>query len=148
MQLEDEMKRTSALARAVWLLLSFPAAATGFLAATAVTLAQGGFPFEQEMLLDARPLPGSRRVPILEIAADGHAQIDLWCRSGPGLVEIAGNAVKFTLGPMREAACTPERTQRDEEMAAVLSQVTGWRRENNIVVFVGPTELRFHLSSH
>jgi hypothetical protein len=119
-----------------------------FLAATAVTLAQAGFPFEHEMLLDVRPLPGSRRVPILEIFADGRAQIDLWCRSGPGLVEIAGNAVKFTLGPMREAACTPERAQRDEELAVVLSQMTRWRRENNIVVFVGPTELRFHLSTH
>jgi hypothetical protein len=45
--------------------------------------AQAGFPFEHEMLLDVRPLPRSRRVPILEIFADGRAQIDLWCRSGP-----------------------------------------------------------------
>ena len=127
---------------------SLPAAAAVLLAATAVTLAQAGFPFEHEMLLDVRPLPGSRRVPILEIAADGRAQIDLWCRSGPGLVEIAGNAVKFTLGPMREATCTPDRAQRDEEMATALSQVTRWRREKDIVVFVGPTELRFHLSTH
>ena len=142
------MERTGARARAWWPALRVPAAAAVLLAATAATLAQAGFPFEHEMLLDVRPLPGSRRVPILEIAADGRAQIDLWCKSGPGLVEIAGNAVKFTLGPMREAACTPERAQRDEEMAAVLSQVTRWRREGNLVVFVGPTELRFHLSTH
>lgn len=142
------MGRTWVRIRAWWETSSLPAAAAMLLVATAVASAQAGFPFEHEMLLDVRPLPGSRRVPILEIAADGRAQIDLWCRSGPGLVEIAGNAIKFTLGPMRETGCTPERVQRDEEMAAVLSQVTRWRREGNLVVFVGPTELRFHLSSH
>ena len=142
------MGRTRARTRVWRPALRLPASATMLLAATVVAFAQSGFPFELEMLLDVRPLPGSRRVPILEIAADGRAQIDLWCRSGPGLVEIAGNAIKFTLGPMREAACTPERVQRDEEMAAVLSQVTRWRREGDTVVFVGPTELRFHLSAH
>src|SRR5438105_4330081 len=40
------------------------------------------FPYDREMLLDAKPLPGSKRVPILEIGADGRAQVDLWCRSG------------------------------------------------------------------
>jgi hypothetical protein len=142
------MDRIRMSARTSWSNCRLPVAAAVLLAATAATLAQGGFPFEQEMLLDARPLPGSRRIPILEIAADGRAQIDLWCRSGPGLVEIAGSAIKFTLGPLREQACTPDRAQRDEEMAAALSQVTRWRREGEFVVFVGPAELRFHLSSH
>jgi len=110
--------------------------------------AQSEFPYDRDLVLDALAMRGGKRVPVLSIEQDGRAQIDLWCRSGPGLVEIAGNAVKFTLGPMREAACTPERAQRDEELAVVLSQMTRWRRENNIVVFVGPTELRFHLSTH
>ena len=59
-----------------------PAAA--LLAAIVVASAQSAFPFDRELLLAARPLPGSKRVPILEIGADGHAQIDLWCRSGAG----------------------------------------------------------------
>jgi META domain len=126
----------------------FPAAAAVLLAATVVALAQAAFPFDRELLLDARPLPGSRRVPILEISADGRAQIDLWCRSGAGLVAVAGATITFTLGPMREQSCTPERAQRDEEMAAALSQVTRWRLEGDVVVLVGPTELRFHPSSH
>src|SRR5262245_64130571 len=60
----------------------------------APVLAQSAFPFGQEMLLDVRPLPGSRRVPMLEIGADGRAQIDLWCHSGLGLVEVAGSTIK------------------------------------------------------
>jgi heat shock protein HslJ len=106
------------------------------------------FPFDQDMLLDAKPLPGSKRVPILKIGADGRAQLDLWCRSGAAQVEVAGGAIKFTLGPLREDACTPERAERDEAMIAALSPMTQWRLEEDVVVLSGPSELRFYLSSH
>ena len=128
--------------------LSLATPAAALLAAIVATSAQSAFPFDRELLLDARPLPGSKRVPILEIGADGRAQIDLWCRSGAGQAVVAGMAIKFTLGAMREDSCTSERAQRDEEMASMLSQVTRWRMENDVVVLIGPTELRFHLSSH
>ena len=36
------------------------------------------FPFDQEMLLEARPLPGSRRVPMMEVHPGGKASVDLW----------------------------------------------------------------------
>ena len=111
-------------------------------------IGQAGFPLDREMLLEARPLPGSRRVPILEIGVDGRAQVDLWCRSGTAQVEVAGANIRFTLGPLRDQACTPERVQRDEAMAATLAQVTQWRLDQEVLVLVGPTELRFHLSSH
>jgi hypothetical protein len=110
--------------------------------------AQAAFPFEQEMLLDTRPLPGSRRVPMLEITADGRAQVDLWCRSGRAQVEVSGSEIKFALGEWREEGCTPERARRDEEMIAALSQVTSWRKRNDVVIFSGATELRFRLSTH
>ena len=106
------------------------------------------FPYDQEMLLDAKPLAGSKRVPILEIGADGRAQVDLWCRSGLAQVKVSGEAITFTLGPLREEGCTPERTARDEEMIAALAQVTQWRIEDDVVVLSGPTELRFYLSMH
>ena len=110
--------------------------------------AEAEFPFDREMLLDTRPLPGSRRVPILEIGVNGRAQIDLWCRSGPGLVEVSGDTIRFTLGPMREQNCTPERTTRDVALAEALAQVTRWRAAEDVVVFEGPTVLRFRLSTH
>src|SRR5256885_16872187 len=116
--------------------LRLSAAAATLLAAIAA-FAQAAFPFDRELLLDARPLPGSKRVPILEIGADGHAQIDLWCRSGAGQVVVTGMTIKFILSIMREDSCTSERVQRDEEMAAMLSQVTRWRMENDVVVLIG-----------
>jgi hypothetical protein len=106
------------------------------------------FPFEREMLMDVKPLPGSKRVPMLEILADGRAIIDLWCKSSNGRAEVTGDTIKFTLGGMREEGCTPERLQRDEELAAALEQVTQWRIEDDILLLVGPTELRYRHSSH
>jgi heat shock protein HslJ len=116
-----------------------------FLAATA---AAAEFPFERELLLEAKPLPGSKRVPLLEISRDGRAIIDLWCRSGEGRVKIEDDMIEFTLGAMREEGCTPERTQRDEALATALGKVMNWRLEDDVLVLSGPTELRYTLSSH
>ena len=126
------------------------AAAVAALAGLAVSagFAQSAFPFDRDLVLDARPMRGSKRVPILSIDESGRAQIDLWCRSGAGQVVVSGATIKITLGPLREDACTPERARRDEEMAAALSEVTRWRTDGDRVVLVGPTELRFLLSAH
>jgi hypothetical protein len=106
------------------------------------------FPFERELLLEAKPLPGSKRVPMLEITRDGRAIIDLWCRSGEARVKLENDTIELTLGAMREEGCTPERSQRDEAMVAALEKVTSWRLEDDVLVLIGPTELRYHLSSH
>ena len=123
-------------------------AAMSMVLAAHVAAQAAEFPYDQEMLLDAKPLAGSKRVPILEIGADGRAQVDLWCRSGVAQVVVSGEAITFTLGPLREEGCTPERTARDEEMIAALTQVRQWRIEDDVIVLSGPTELRFYLSTH
>jgi heat shock protein HslJ len=115
------------------------------LAATAVAQE---FPFEREMLMDVKRLPDSKRVPMLEIFADGRASIDLWCKSGEGRAEVMGDTIKFTLGEMREEGCTPERLERDEALVVALAQVTQWRLEDDAIVMIGPTELRYFVSTH
>jgi heat shock protein HslJ len=129
---------------AAWLRL-FAGAATIVLSATAFA---AEFPFERELLLEAKPLPGSKRVPTLEITRDGRAVIDLWCRSGEGRVKLDDDMIEFTLGAMRQEGCTPERAQRDEAMAEALAKVASWRMEDDVLVLIGPTELRYTLSSH
>jgi heat shock protein HslJ len=119
---------------------------TMMLAATTALAAE--FPFERELLLEAKPLPGSKRVPMLEIMRDGRAVIDLWCRSGEGRVKLEDDMIELTLGAMREEGCTPERTQRDEALAAALGKVMNWSMEDDVLVLSGPTELRYTLSSH
>jgi heat shock protein HslJ len=122
--------------------------AAGVAAMLAATAAAAEFPFERELLLEAKPLPGSKRVPMLEITRDGRAIIDLWCRSGEGRVKLEDDMIELTLGAMREEGCTPERTERDEAIAAALGKVMNWSMEDNVLVLIGPTELRFTLSSH
>jgi heat shock protein HslJ len=124
------------------------AVAAILLAAAPLRALAAEFPFDREMLLDVRPLPGSKRVPILEIGADGRAQVDLWCKSGAAQVEVAGTTIRFMLGAWREDACTPERAERDQAMIAALSEVTRWHIENDVVILGGPMDLRFRLSTH
>jgi hypothetical protein len=119
---------------------------------TAQAYAQPSFPFDQEMLLEVKPLPGSRRVPMLEVQAGGKATVDLWCHVAAADVALAGSEIKFTFVSARPEArpesCTPERIELDKELAAALSEVTSWRRENDIIVLIGPTTFRYRLSTH
>src|SRR5437870_10092421 len=95
------------------------------LVASVVSAAE--FPFERELLLEAKPLTGSKRVPMLEITRDGRAVIDLWCKHGDGRVEVSGETIKFTIEAMQVETCAPERMERDEPLAAALAAVTQWR---------------------
>jgi heat shock protein HslJ len=112
------------------------------------TAAAAEFPFERELQLEAKPLPGSKRVPMLEILREGRALIDLWCKSGDGRVEVSGDTIKIRIEAMKVESCTPERMERDEALAAALAAVTQWRMEDDVLVLIGPTELRYALSSH
>src|SRR6266568_482054 len=113
----------------------------------AATALAAEFPFERELLLEAKPLPGSKRVPMLEVLREGRAMIDLWCKSGDGRIEVTGDTMKITIEAMRVESCTPERSERDDALAAALEKVMGWRMEDDVLVLIGPTELRYTLSS-
>ncbi len=130
--------------RLVSLLLCVLAAAA--LASAAV--AQSEFPFAHELILEDDPLPGSKQRPILNIGANGEAEIDLWCRSGTARVAVAGDSITIVIGPLADRRCTPERDQGDARLLADLAQVTSWRREEDLVVLVGPRALSFRMSAH
>lgn len=114
------------------------------------------FPFEQELVLDVKPMAPIKRVPVISIASNGEARIDLWCRTVTGRVEFADPAIRITPDPltnafpryMSQGQCTPERMQADEDTLAVLAQVDSWRAQGNVVILNGPTALRFRLSTH
>ncbi|MGB9369394.1 MAG: META domain-containing protein [Xanthobacteraceae bacterium] len=106
------------------------------------------FPYDRDLVLDARPMRGGKRVPVLSVDASGAAQIDLWCKRGQGQAVIAGDTITIIVREMADAACTPERAQADEQMILALSQVTTWNLRGDVVTFNGGTPLRFRAASH
>ena len=110
--------------------------------------AETGFPFGTEMTMDVRPMPGSKRIPNLEIGDAGEVVIELWCKGGKGQFSVAGNTVIFVAGAMENRTCAPDRAQADDELMAALADVATWKRQGDAISFVGSKTLRFRLNTN
>ena len=115
---------------------------------TPAASADDGFPFGLEMTLDASRQPGSKRIPTLEIGDAGEAILELWCKGGKGQFSVAGNTVIFAAGPLEDRACPPARAQADDELVAALSEAATWKRQGDVVSFIGTRPLRFRLNTN
>ncbi|WP_375412338.1 META domain-containing protein [uncultured Bradyrhizobium sp.] len=106
------------------------------------------FPFGLEMMLDAARQPGSKRLPTLDIGDGGEVILELWCKGGKGQFSVAGNTVIFSAGPLQDRACPPARAQADDELVATLSEAATWKRQGDVVSFMGPKSLRFRINTN
>jgi heat shock protein HslJ len=121
--------------------------------ATAVALsgtafAQGGFPFDSELILDTAPMRGSKRIPNMDVAANGAMALEMWCNRVEGQFVVAADTLTVLTGPATNRQCPPERVRGDADLLSALQQVTNWRREGNAVVLIGPRTLRFRLPTN
>ena len=115
----------------------------------AVAQAQGEFPYDRDLVFEAQPMRGSKRVPILTFDRAGKMQIDLWCKRGEGQASITNGVLTITVGTMTdEAGCSTERTAADDEMLAALAAVTGIALDGDIVTLTGPKPLRFRAATN
>ncbi len=105
--------------------------------------AQEDFPFEHELLLEAHPMKGSKRIPSLSVESDGTATVDLWCNSMQAQISVNGEAISISAGEKSNQSCAPERQQADEDLAAALIAVTSWRWDGESLLLIGPKTLRF-----
>jgi heat shock protein HslJ len=110
--------------------------------------ADRSFPDDGTLLLEARPMKGSKRVPILQIESKGAASIDLWCNSVPAQLVVADATITIIPGAPTGKQCDPDRMQADEDLLAALQQVVSWRRQDDLLILQGERNLRFHFSSH
>ena len=110
--------------------------------------ADTGFPFGMEMTMDVKPMPGSKRIPNLEIGDAGEVVIELWCKGGKGQFSVAGNTVIFVAGAMENRTCAPDRAQADDELVAALADAATWKREGDAISFIGSKTLRFRLNTN
>jgi heat shock protein HslJ len=115
---------------------------------TGYAQADDGFPFGLEMTLDVGRMPGSKRIPNLEIGDAGEAVLELWCKGGKGQFSVAGNTVIFVAGAMENRTCPPDRAQADDDLIAALSDAATWKRQGDLVSFIGSRTLRFRLNTN
>jgi hypothetical protein len=113
-----------------------------------VAAIEGAFPFDRDLVLDAAPMRGSKRVPILEIAASGAATMQLWCVSVQGKADVGADTIAIVPTAAQQGQCAPERRTSDENLIAALVQVTGWRRIGDVIELTGPQTLRFRLMTN
>jgi len=106
------------------------------------------FPFGSELMLEAAPLPGSKRVPMLQIEEDGAVSIDLWCTSLRGQAAVGDDSIAIVPGEAPAVPCTPQRQASDAALLAALAQATSWRRSGDLVELSGGTTLRFRLMTN
>ena len=117
-------------------------------ALVAPAVAQSAFPYDRDLVLDARAMRGGKRVPVLSVEQNGRAQIDLWCKRGDGQAVIAGDTITIIVGTMRDESCTPERAQADEDMLAALAGATNWSARGDVVTLTGAKTLRFRAATN
>src|SRR3954447_15021766 len=101
---------------------------------SASSLAQPNeFPFDGELILDVRAMPGSKRIPNMDISADDKIALEMWCNRVDGQIVVAGDTITVMTGAPTDRSCPPERVRGDAEFLETLSAVTTWRREGDFV---------------
>ena len=134
-------------ARRLAVLLALIAAGAAGTVAAAIA-ADHDFPYDGVLQLEARPMKGSKRVPILQIESNGAAAFDLWCNRVAAQLVVVDDTITILLGARTEKQCEPDRMQADADLIAALQQVAYWRRDGDLLVLQGERSLRFHLSSN
>ena len=114
----------------------------------AAIAAETAFPFGSELLLDGKPLRGTKRLPSLSIEQDGTAAIDLWCGSLRGRADVGNGTIAITPGERDNARCTADRIAGDDDLLDALVHMTNWRRRGDVIELSGATALRFHLMTN
>ena len=110
--------------------------------------AQSPFPFENELLLDVNPMPGSKRIPNMDVAANGSIVFEMWCNRVEGQVVVAADTITVVTGQATARQCPPARERADADLLAALTDVTNWRRQGSVVTLIGPKSLRFRLPTN
>jgi heat shock protein HslJ len=94
------------------------------------------FPFGRDLVLDVNPMPFSKRTPVLNVAENGTAKIDLWCNRGTAPVFVAANTITIGDGPMTLRECRLDHRHADDDLLRALTVVTNWRIEDSVLLLV------------
>jgi META domain-containing protein len=124
------------------------ASISGFAGAGFALATDTEFPFDGELRLDADPMPGSKRVPSMDIAANGAIVLEMWCNRVEGQVIVAADTITVLTGQPTDRSCPPARAAADTDLLAALAEVTNWQRLDDIVMLTGGRTLRFRVPTN
>jgi heat shock protein HslJ len=110
--------------------------------------AEHTFPFDSELMLDAKPMKGSKRVPVMTIGRNGEAAIDLWCNSVEGQIVVVDSTITVMTGAKTERTCDAARVRGDDDLLAALLQATSWTRDGDVLTLRGAKTLRFRQATN
>jgi heat shock protein HslJ len=110
--------------------------------------AERRFPFDSELMLDAKPMKGSKRIPVMTIGPNGKAEIDMWCNSIEGQLVVVEGTIAVMTGAKTTRQCDPARIRGDDELLEALLQATTWSREGDILTLRGAKTLRFRQATN
>jgi heat shock protein HslJ len=109
----------------------------------AADAAERSFPYNSELMMDAKPMRGSKRVPMLVIGAKGETKIEGWCNNTEAQLVVAADTLTILTGASTEQQCPAERMRADQDLMAVLMEITHWRRDGDVLTLRGTKTLRF-----
>ena len=135
------------LCRFAWSLL-FAMLLFGGAARAQAAASESSFPFGSTLVLDTAPLPGSKRVPMIEIDRTGTVMFYLWCSRVRGLAKFNDATITIVPAKALSAQCTPEGLSRDAGLLSEFSHVTSWRRHGDEIDLLGATTLRFRVMTN
>ena len=110
--------------------------------------AERSFPEDTTLLLEAKPMKGSKRVPILQIESKTKASFDLWCNRVPAQFVVVGDTITILLGTPTAQQCDAERMDADEDLIAALQAVSTWSRQDDLLILEGERPLRFRIATN
>jgi hypothetical protein len=129
-------------------LVAGPLAGLILCAGAAALAAESSFPEDTTLLMEVKPMKGSKRVPVLQIDTKSKATFDLWCTRVPAQFVVLGDTVTILLGTPTRQQCDAERADADEDLLASLQAVSTWSRQGDVVVFEGERPLRFRIATN
>ncbi len=118
------------------------------LSAAAPAFAQSEFPFDSELIFDVAPMRGSKKIPNMDVSADGAMTLEMWCNQVKGRLVVAGNTITVLTESPTARQCPPERVQGDTELMAALADVTTWKRDGDKLLLIGTKTLRLRLPTN
>ena len=101
------------------------------------------FPYGRELRLDADRMRATRKIPVLDIGADGTADIEMWCNSVKAQFIVAANTITIITGATSSRQCGPDLLRADDDLLTALTQAALWRMDDTALVLTGGRTLRF-----